>query len=475
MDPRRDIDDECGYPATENIRRDEYRELYDREPIATRVVQLMPRQCWKTSPSVFETEDVGEITKFEGAWNELGRSLRGTGWYQDQEGNPIWEYLQRADELSGIGSYGVLLLGIDDGLELSEPIEGVETVSQGKALKEGRRLLFLRAFDESLAQITAYEEDVTSPRFGQPVKYNLSFSDVSLVEAATGTPLTTKEVHWTRVVHLADNLGSSEVIGVPRMRPVLNRIMDLRKLYGGSAEMYWRGAFPGLSLETDPSLGEDVEVDTDSVKDALENYMNGLQRYITLQGMTANSLAPQVVDPTPQIDAQIQAICIKLGVPKRIFMGSERGELSSTQDESAWNDEVRGRQNGYVTPRIIVPVIDRLIVLGILPTPKGYSVVWPDLDAMTEDEQAGVAVKRTDAMAKYVQGGVEALIPPLEYFVNVLGFTQEEAAAILEATMEHIKEVDALEAEDHALEREEGAEDRAKEHDRLKELQQLGQ
>ncbi len=31
--------------------------LYDREPIATRTVQLMPRECWQISPLVYESED----------------------------------------------------------------------------------------------------------------------------------------------------------------------------------------------------------------------------------------------------------------------------------------------------------------------------------------------------------------------------------------------------------------------------------
>lgn len=426
LDPKKSIDDECGYPTTQDITAKTYRELYDRESIATRVVQVLPKETWQAQPSVFETEDLDQVTEFEKMWGELGKGLRGESWYVGEQGSLVWEYLKRVDELSGIGSYGVLLLGVDDGKELSEQVEP----------GTGRKLLFLRAFDESLAQITRYETDVNNPRFGQPTQYSLSFADhENAGQGAFGTPLITKQVHWTRVIHVADNLGSSEILGVPRMRPVFNRLLDLRKLYGGSAEMYWRGAFPGLSIETDPKMGSDVELDMSSVKDALEQYMNGLQRYLALTGVSAKSLAPQVVDPSQQIDVQLTAICILIAVPKRIFVGSERGELASSQDKGAWNDRLQDRQNIYVTPRIIVPFVDRLIMVGVLPQPKEYSVVWGDIGSLSEDEQATIAVKRTEAMAKYVQGSVEALMPPMDYLTRVQGMTNGEAEAVIEAAM----------------------------------------
>src|SRR3990167_4660420 len=138
--------------------------------------------------------------------------------------------------------------------------------------------------------------------------------------------------------------------------------------------MYWRGALNGLSFETHPQLGGDVDTDDDAFKDMIENYRSGLQRDIKTVGYTVKSLAPTVSDPTPFIDGQITAICIKLGMPQRIFMGSERGELASTQDDSSWNDRLKHRQEMYVTPCIIIPFIDRMIATGVLPKPSGKLV-----------------------------------------------------------------------------------------------------
>lgn len=426
LDPRRSINADCGYPLTDEITSEDYRELYDREPIAARVVQVLPYETWQSPPTVFETEDVDQTTPFESAWQDLAQGLFTESWFRGDEGNPIWEHLLRADVLSGIGSYGVLLLGLDDGVDLREPVKP----------NEGRKLLFLRSFDESLTDISLYETDPANPRFGKPLMYRVQVSEPrDNAQSSIGMPMATLDVHWSRIIHLADSLGSSEIIGVPRMRPVYNRLLDLRKLYGGSAEMYWRGAFPGFSVQSHPQLGPDVSFNLPDTKDQMENYMNSLQRYLALSGVDIKSLAPQVVDPTPQIDTQIDSICIQKGIPKRIFTGSERGELASSQDKRTWNGRLKFRQNTYVTPRIIVPFLDRLISLGVLPTPQEYSVIWPDLDSLSLSERAAVAVQQTDALAKYVQGGVEAMMLPVDFLVSILGLPEEEATSILDSAV----------------------------------------
>lgn len=572
LDPRRNIDKECGYPETGAITPWLYRKLYDRESIATRVVQVMPQESWQHTPEVYEDEDSETETPFERAWDELAKSLRGDSHYKEEEGSPIWEHLKRADMLSGIGHFGVLLMGFNDGKQLWEPIDkvppdgfakditGVDTggskdkdsleakktqeVAYGSVtgavgtdaqytggqynpanpmapmqgdLKDKLTLIFLRTFDESLVQIVQYEADISNPRFGQPIMYLITLNDPREQHTGVGLPLATVRVHWSRVIHLADNLGSSEIFGVPRMRPVYNRLMDLMKLYGGSAEMYWRGAFPGLSIETHPQLGGDVIIDAEKTRSMMERYENTLQRYIQLSGMTAKSLAPQVVDPTPQINIQIEAICILIGIPKQVFVGAGSSGIGSGMETESlgemWRDRVHERQNNYLTPRVIVPFVDRLILIGVLPVPnsskeeenveaapenaseetetekvdgealstnafgdesgptkkdskalkpsvsafssgknkgtgdagikkvkQGYCVKWPDPNTQSKAELATTALARTQAMSAYVTGQVESLIDPQDYLSRELGYTEEEARAILENTTKHLED-----------------------------------
>ncbi len=431
LDPRRSIDNDCGFPQTNSITGEEYKELYDRSAVAARAVEVLPMESWQVQPSIFETEDIKEETVFEKAWADLSNALIGSSWHKSAEDNPVWTFLRRVDIQSGIGNYGVLLLGIDDGKELHEPAELREEGSADVTQK----LLFLRVFDQTTAPITRYITDTSDPRFGQPETYNLKFNDPR-GNSDAGPTTTTKQVHWTRVIHVADNLASNEYLGVPRLRAIYNNLLSLRKLYGGSAEMYWRGAFPGLSIETHPQLMGDVDVDDAALKDEMEQYMNTLQRYIRTTGMTVNSLAPQVASPKEQIEAQLEAICIYMGCPKRIFQGSERGELSSGQDDETWNDRLRYRQTMYITPRIIVPFANRLIMLGVLPVPEdGYMVKWPDLSSPSDEDKATIALQITDSIVKYVQGGGEQIVPLIDFFVRILGMDRKEAEEILESAM----------------------------------------
>lgn len=481
LDPRRDYDKECGYPDVRTLSAETFRRLYDEDPIARRIVELFPKECWQRPPDVYEDENPEVITEFEQAWLDLCKSLRRESWFQDQEGNPVWEHLARVDKLSRVGQYGALLLGLDDSNPLYEPVEGVEETATYPFEKKkgepepswpygrpervlynlainaektkGRQLRYLRSFSEDLADVVQWEGNPSSPRYCEPVMYSITLNDPSAQAGGVGIPTNTVRVHWTRVLHVADCLDSSENLGVPACRPLYKRIIDLTKLYGGSAEMYWSGAFPGVSLSTHPQLGGDVAIDQAGIREQMKKWYNGLQRWMTFSGMSAQMMSPTVVDPTSQINVQIEAICILLGIPIRIFKGSERGELASSMDDTTWTDRVRERCYNYLTPRLIVPFIDRLIMLGVLPEPKarkkgpegkmatgGYSVVWPDLKVLSKTQQATLAGLITTALSQYIAGGVDAMIEPLTYLTEVVGWEQAKAKAYLDATMKHVQE-----------------------------------
>jgi len=451
LDPRRDIAGECGYIHTDQLTAEKYRDYYDRDPIAARVVEIFPEECWGLVPTIEETPEESK-SEFEKAWETLSTNLRGKSWFKGNEGNPIWEHLQLADKLSGVGHFGVLLLGVDDGKPLNEPIDGFENVdpeqeylNSGQSRvtdivsspgptqevpKQTRTLIYLRAFDESSIEIERFDTDMNSPRYGAPLSYSITMNDIQTSSAVgTGADVTTSTVHWSRIIHIADNIRSSEIFGTPRMQVVVNRLMDLYKAYGGGAEGLWQAASPILTFSTEKG----VKIDQDSVRNAVGNLHNSLQKYLSLSGMNIDTLAPNVSDPTSLVNTLIEAICIFLGCPKRIFMGTERGELSSAQDKSAWDERLIARRNKQITPKIIIPFIDRLIQIGVLPEPgdKGYQVTWPDLDDRSKQEKVNYANSITDAMVKYISGGLQDFINPLDWLTKILGMDLDTAKDIL--------------------------------------------
>ncbi len=412
----KDINTACGYPTF--ITMSDYKQMFAREGSAKRVVNILPEGSWATSPEVLE-DDTAKETKFEVEWKALDKK------------NRVNHYLQRIDSLSGIGRYGVLLLGLSDGLELSEPVTGINPLTGEKQGDAKLSLLFLRPFDESLVEIKRKELDVSSPRLGFPVEYSIKFDDSSQLDSQQSV---TKVVHWTRIIHVADNRETSEIYGVPRMKGVYNRLLDIRKVLSGSGEMFWKGAFPGYSFEINSDV-KDPNMDTDSIRKEFEKYSQGLQRYIALEGVTAKSLEVQVADPGPHLKSQWEYISITLGVPLRILMGSEQAKLASTQDKETWNDRLSSRQTKYVGPMIITPFVDRMIALGVLPTVEDFIIKWPDLNTPSDKDQAEVGKIRTDALAAYINSSADSLIPPKEFLMIILGMSEEQATVIEKAAL----------------------------------------
>jgi hypothetical protein len=68
--------------------------------------------------------------------------------------------------------------------------------------------------------------------------------------------------------------------------------------------------------------------------------------------------------------------------------------------------------------------------------PSSYSLVWPDLVSLTPEEEAAVALKRTESIVKFVQGGGEAIMTPLDFYTRILQVPADEALAVVAAAAE---------------------------------------
>lgn len=473
IDPRRNIWEECGYPA-DNLSAEEYKDLVDWEPIAAVVNDIYPLESFQSIPEVYEIENGKIQSAWERAWYELPlRMGREESYFDAQYSCGLAPDLLCADIVSGISRYGVLLIGLNDQLDLEEPAfndrwwegQGASTASPNPKRDRydpKRQVTFLRSFPEHLASIDAVVEDGRDRRAGWPEYYSITFHDWSessgLSSIAESSRLSTR-VHWTRVIHLADRwhtATSSPVYAIPRCKPVLHPILDIQKVRGGSAEMYWLAAFMGLHFGTHPQLGADVDVDVEGLKDMYEEWRNGLQRAIYTNGMFVDNLSPQSVDPKPFIEVHVDAIAIKTRTPKRILAGSERGELASGDDKKKWNNRLDSRNRLHVDPNLNQALPNRLVNLGVLPRPEqGLKVFRPDLSVLSEDERAKVLLTKTQAYAAYVQSGMNQMVPEFDYMTSFDDMDEDAAQVIIdragEAQLEAEEEAQAL-ADEHGLE-----------------------
>lgn len=417
-DGTRSIDRECGHPDV--VTFSDYMQMYRRGDVAKRVNNLEPDECWKDYPEVYETEEERE-TPFEKAVDKVITQSR------------LYSYLHRLDRISGIGRYGVLFIGLDDGNDFDTPAPGFEDDAPGSTPGTAR-ILYYRVFGEESAQIQEFETDRTNPRYGQPKFYNLMFED-SVGDGQT--TLTLAKVHWSRIVHVADNLIESEIFGAPRMEDVFNRLLDLRKVSGGSAEMFWKGGFPGLSFEVDPKQGEFDAAQRTELREDVKAYAEGLQRYITMVGVSVKSLAPQISDPTNCTTNLLILIAITKGMPQQSFMGSQQGQLDSPQDTITWRERVMLRKERHVSPNIIRVTLDRMIQYGVLPQPTAqldqplpYVIRWEAMAPLSEAERAQFAKDMTEALARYATAGAESIVPLGEWLGKFCLFTAQQVKAV---------------------------------------------
>jgi len=414
----RDIDTEAGYLPIISVAA--YGQMYDREGLGQRVVHLWSDECWLATPTFRETERDKETT-WETNWKAWDRKTR------------FVRSLYTLDQISGVGHFGAMFLGLSDKLSPDQPVKGWE---RGEPESPGRelQLLFTRCFDERSVTIDKFDTDPMSPRFGMPSYYRFNLNTTNpLADAVEPNKPNHVTVHWSRVIHYADNCRSSPIYGVPRQRPVFNYLLNVRKIAAGSPEMMWKGGCPGLSFELMPELltsGQSVQIDKEALREEMQRFSDGLQRYVAVEGVTTKTLPVQVADPGPHIDQQLRLISITMDVPKRLLEGSERGELSSEQDGDNWKMRVQRQREMYRVPDLVEPAIERLMLLGVVPQLEDLIIGWGTEKSLTPEKRADIAEKLTRAMGAYVAQDVSLLVPPEIWLREVCGIEEEVVDAI---------------------------------------------
>lgn len=411
-DGDRDLYEALGYPLT--LTYDHYAAKYERQDIAKAIINRPINATWRGKFNLLESDD-DEDTPLEKAWNELYKRLK------------LKSKFVRLDKLSCLGKYGILLLGLDD---VKSTLDFSKPVNSGK-----RKLLYIKPYAEEDANILEWEKNTNSKRYGLPSIYQVSISNPG---SDTSTSI---RMHHSRVIHVAGELLKSETEGVPVLKAVFNRLMDIEKLTGGSAEMFWRGARPGYQGKTDPEYQMTPTME-DDLQNQIDEYEHNLRRILINEGIDLKALAMQVADPRPHIDVQIEMISAVTGIPKRILTGSERGELASTEDKGNWLDLIQSRREEHAEPNIIEPFVDRCIEYGVLPPAREeYSVTWPDLYAQSEKDKAETGKTRSTSIKEYTMSPMaEAIMPPEAFLKYCLGFDDKTVELIQEMREAAIRE-----------------------------------
>lgn len=441
----RDIYEVLGYDR--QINPAQYRSRYERQDIAQTIVDIPAQTAWRTRPLVTDQPEAETTTNDERMVSDASEFDREVArLFEDLR---LLHYLERLDRVAGIGRFGVMMLGLTDDKPLDQDPEGGFNSSN-----PSDSIAYLACFGESRVSVDI-EDDPRSNRYGLPKEYSITFDE------GTGSQ---EDVHWKRVIHVAENVLDNEVYGRSRMKGVWNRLVDLEKVVGSSAEMYWRGADRKFVAN---SQGEQI-VNKEKMQNEIENLIHDLQSVAYLRNVELDTISGEAVDPSGIVDTLITLIAGKTGIPKRILTGSERGELASTQDRATFYGRMGERQEQFCEPQILRPLLDRLIMLGILSPPQEtadtvplspgaggyrapeggrYRIEWPTLFELNEVEQAEVTATIAGAVKDTAPMGDPAQLATIEELrSNVLGWSEErgsDADSVSEAVPETPEETDA--------------------------------
>jgi len=360
---KRDLYEALGYPRKLEPR--DYRARYERGDIGARIVEAFPNPTWRAGAEVLENDDLEIETAFETEWQALAERLK------------VWSVFRRADILAGLGRYSVILIGAEGRLEEELP----KMTSQ-----EG--VLFLSVFAEEDAEINTFVNNPEDPRFGLPDTYTLQRNTQGQNQPA----FSKQAVHWSRVLHVAEGTLDDTVFGTPRLKRVWNRLDDLDKVVGGGSEAFWARVHQGYHMNLDSKLDIDPD-DKEKLEMQFEEFTNGMRRALATKGMDMTVFGSDVSNFGNQVTSLMSIVAGATSIPQRLLMGSERGELASTQDKSAWDERVQDRRDAFAAPCVVEPFVDRLIDNGALPQPSEFFVKWPEIEDLDENQKADIAVK----------------------------------------------------------------------------------
>jgi len=380
---RRDIPTALGYLPQLTLA--DYRAKYERGGIAERIVEAYPKATWSGDIWLRETEDTKITTEFEKEAEKLFARLH------------AWSRFQRADILAGLGEYSILLIGAPGAL--SSPLPRVSKPEQ---------IAYLTPVGQAWAVIDKLVDDPSNPRFGLPETYRVTLAAARLPDV----------VHWTRVIHIAEGVLENEVFGKPRLRAVWNHLDDLLKIIGGGSEATWLRANPGMQIDVDPEI-EFGEEEEDSMDAQVDEYEHGFSRTLRTRGTKINMLSAQIAAFGSNATSVLEQIAGTSGIPLRLLLGTERGQLASSQDRDNWSDRVTERRRTWGTPAVS-QLTQRMIDCGALPTPKQYEVVWSEIDALNMQAKASVVASLAQGNAASVASTGEPVMTVDEIRATVL-------------------------------------------------------
>lgn len=359
--------------------------LYNFDGIAARIVDAVPEHSLRQGFTV-STGDSDEETAVLAALDDLGAI----------------EMLRRAWTWGRLFGGGAIYLGVDDGNPPEEPLDESSL----------RRVLWLSDVDRRDLYPVEYDNDPNSPRFGQPVTYQMN--------RMGGARAVTMLVHHTRLIRFEgvtptrrrrlQLMGWGDSV----LQRAYQELMQARGAFAASGDLVQQASQGVLKMR---GLMDMMASDSDDLvkrRLALMDRSRSVARSILLDAdgedfgrVDAGSLSG-VADI---MDRMVNLLASVTGIPVTVLMGQAPAGLNATGDSDIrnWYDKLQSEREATLRARA-----NRLVRLLLLsregPTggiePEGWRVVLPPLWQSTPAEEADLRAKQATVDQIYIDRGV---------------------------------------------------------------------
>lgn len=342
-------------------------ELYKRNGVAKAVVNKTVGKTWQTMPRLVVGEEDHSETPVELEIKKAFRKMR------------FWQMLQETDKRSLVGEYSGVIFRFADGQNFDQPVERVPGGLDG--------LVGVIPAWEGQLQVSEWDQDRTSPTYGEPKMMTFTESSVDPDQGKTRAFY----VHPDRVYIWSQDRTT---FNDSDMEASYNSLVDMVKLRGSGGEGFWKNAKSQPVLEASPDvnfgqlaqmLGTDISGLPEALDNVVADWNKGFDQSLLLQGMSATTLGVTLPQPQEFYDIASHEVAAAWNIPHKILFGNQTGERASSEDEKQWSLHNMSRRNSMVIPNIM-DVVDRLVDVGVL-TDQDWALDWEDLTSATDGER----------------------------------------------------------------------------------------
>lgn len=399
---KRDYYEIFGYPL--EVTYDTLYNLYDRDGLSSRAGDGIAEESWRKPPIVKDGDAVlnaSEPTP-EDKQTDFLKKLA-----EFDKTHHIYSLLMECDKMLAYSRYAGIFIGAPG---------NANTELTGKP-----KIAYLEELDEGSMTVASNDTDKTSERYGMPTMYSITFADERTAVSA----------HWTRVIHFREGKEKgSRCYGKPRLRKALNYLLDLQKVVGGSSESFWLLIRKGLALvaREGVDMPQPGTAEYTALQDEIEEYEHQLRRTLRLRGVDIQDLGSEVPVAEGQFRLLLSALAGTLKTPQRIIIGSEAGQLASSQDDKNFSDVVSSRLTNFCYPMMATPFIQRMIDLGTLPEPSSgsFELEAPPLFELNPVEKITMAGGIASALSTMTNGAPEMAMPVETFTSKYIGYVMSD-------------------------------------------------